>query len=354
MAARSGPVAVGFIEKDKNGDVIWTWTYPSVQKDLKELLIGKCSLSTADDSQDARLCFGKFKGIWYYFSVCSVNGNEKLPWVTDASIVVTSKEFNPELYRAIGSFLLKLYIESGTPVSILEAYLSILTKGFVEDKNDGSILTISDYDQKAAKMKVCLKEIIQMFGMETILIYTALLLKKRVAVFCNKMDTLLHVCRSLPALVWHRQDWDVLFPYSSLDTNEIHDLQSHQSYIAGFIDPTVEERPDLYDVFVNVQDGEVFINPDSKEYFQMGKLHKEIAASLVKAANDEDVTEQAIIKSLMVKTKDIISNLRSLAETSGDETEAKITIEDVHSRNFSAAMQNFLFNLASAENLVKT
>ncbi len=32
------------------------------------------------------------------------------------------------------------------------------------------------------------------------------------------------------------------------------------------------------------------------EYFQMGKLHKEIAVSLVDAANDEDTTEQAIIK----------------------------------------------------------
>ena len=34
-----------------------------------------------------------------------------------------------------------------------------------------------------------------MFAMETILIYTALLLKKRIAVFSNKLSTLLHVCR---------------------------------------------------------------------------------------------------------------------------------------------------------------
>ena len=55
-----------------------------------------------------------------------------------------------------------------------------------------------------------------------------------------------------------------------------------------------------------------------------------------------------------MKTKDIITNLKSLAEGSEDEEAGSITLETIQSRNFSAAMQNFLFNLASAENLVKT
>ena len=52
------------------------------------------------------------------------------------------------------------------------------------------------------------------------------------------------------------------------------------------------------------------------------------------------------------KTKGIISNLKSLAESGEGESEANLTIEAIQSRNFSMAMQSFLFNLALAENLV--
>ena len=58
-------------------------------------------------------------------------------------------------------------------------------------------------------------------------------------------------------------------------------------------------------------------------------------------------------QNLAGKTKDILTNLKSLAEETEDGTGAKITMDTIKSRNFSVAMQNFLFNLASAENLVK-
>ena len=54
------------------------------------------------------------------------------------------------------------------------------------------------------------------------------------------------------------------------------------------------------------------------------------------------------------KTKDIITNLKSLAGEQEEGDEAKITIETIKSRNFSTSMQNFLFNLALAENLVQS
>ena len=59
-------------------------------------------------------------------------------------------------------------------------------------------------------------------------------------------------------------------------------------------------------------------------------------------------------KVLAGKTKDVITNLKSLAQDEAGENEGKITIETIKSRNFSAVMQNFLFNLALAENLVES
>ena len=38
-------------------------------------------------------------------------------------------------------------------------------------------------------------DVINIFGVETILIYTALLLKKRVAVYSPKIEALLDICR---------------------------------------------------------------------------------------------------------------------------------------------------------------
>ena len=67
------------------------------------------------------------------------------------------QEFNPELYSAIGNVLLKSYLKSGTPISMLQAFLSLFTKGFCEDEDNGCILAIKDFDKRAAQLKTCIK-----------------------------------------------------------------------------------------------------------------------------------------------------------------------------------------------------
>jgi hypothetical protein len=50
-----------------------------------------------------------------------------------------------------------------------------------------------------------------------------------------------------------------------------------------------------------------------------------------------------------VKTRELINNLKSLAEG----TPPRITLELLRARKLTPAMENFLFNLASAEGLVQ-
>ena len=45
----------------------------------------------------------------------------------------------------------------------------------------------------------------------------------------------------------------------------------------------------------------------------MGKLHKEIAVSLVEAANDEDVTDQQVVKVFRLTLPDIRYSLETLS-----------------------------------------
>ena len=57
--------------------------------------------------------------------------------------------------------------------------------------------------------------------------------------------------RTLPLLVWHRQNWNIVYPDVSLDEGELESLKKQPSYVAGFTDPSIEARADMYDLFVN-------------------------------------------------------------------------------------------------------
>lgn len=60
------------------------------------------------------------------------------------------------------------------------------------------------------------------------------------------------VYRTIPLFVWHRQNWNVVYPQLSLEhKREMEHLAKHSTYIAGFLDPSVQGRTDLYDLLVN-------------------------------------------------------------------------------------------------------
>lgn len=48
--------------------------------------------------------------------------------------------------------------------------------------------------------------------------------------------------RSLPALVWHRQNWDIAFPVMEIEDSEVDVLKETSSYVAGVTDASVEGR----------------------------------------------------------------------------------------------------------------
>lgn len=342
-------------EKDKNGDVLWVWSYPSVTSEQREYVQLKAGLGV-DQTSAANFVFCQWRQAWYYImrSDCA-DGivASSLSKVTDVALVLISRDFNPEKYETLCHMFMRLYMQTGSASSILEGYLSIVTQGTCDSGENGKFSS-GDYDKKQAYAKVCLKDIIQTFGVETILLYTAILLKKRIVVYCpqHSIQQLLQYTRSLPALAWHRQNWNILYPYVHLSTPEAEDLSSLSHFVAGVTEAAADGRLDMYDLFVNAPNSQISIAPHAKETFAMGKLHKDIAMAMVELAEKEQSTDQDIIKELASKTKEMLNNLKSLA-TTDSEGRTSLSLETLHARKMPPATENFLFCLAASEGFVQ-
>ncbi|XP_064790602.1 DENN domain-containing protein 10 isoform X2 [Oncorhynchus masou masou] len=287
-------LSIGLIEKDVNADTLWVWCYPSVSSELREVLLSKCCLT--QDSQGLKtFVFGQFCRTWYYISTVEVQEPTALKKVTHFSLVVTAKDFNPEKYAAFSRVLCRMYIKHGSPVKMVEGYIAVLTKGICQSDENGSFL-IKDYDVRKAYLAGSVKDVVSQFGMETIILYTALMLKKRIVVHHPRIEALLEFTRALPALTWHRKDWSILHPYVHLTDSELENLRTCTGYVAGFVDPQVSNRPDLFDVYVNLPDTEITVSQSAKEAMAMGKLHKDIGLVIVQSAEDADRTDGQVIK----------------------------------------------------------
>jgi hypothetical protein len=291
--------AAGLIEKDVNSDVTWVWSYPTVDEDFREMLIRKCCLSSDKEASDSApllpFIFGHFGRTWYYLLTETVEDQEVLPKVTNVTMVLLAKDFSPEKYETLASILLGAYLTTGNASHVVKGFLSVFTRGVCHNPN-GDQFQLKSFDVRKSYIASSIKAIINTFGVETILIYTALLLNKRVAVFHPDLLPLLNFTRALPVLVWQRQNWNIVYPYVEINEVEVNDLKTAAPYVAGFTDAAIESHTELYDVFVNVPGNSISVAPHAKESFGMGKIHKDIAMQMVQAAANDDTTEQALIK----------------------------------------------------------
>ncbi|XP_010221320.1 PREDICTED: protein FAM45A, partial [Tinamus guttatus] len=340
------------VEKDTNGDALWVWCYPSVTAELRSLLLRKCCLTDENNKLLHTFVFGQYKRSWFYITTVEVQDSSALKKVTHFSIILTAKDFNPEKYAAFTRILCRIYMKHGTPVKMMESYIAVLTKGVCQSEENGSFLS-KDFDARKAYLAGSIKDIVSQFGMETVILYTALMLKKRIVVYHPRVEAIQEFTRTLPALVWHRQDWSILHSYVHLNEDEIEALKACTGYIAGFTDSEVSSRPDLYDVYVNLADSEITVSPGVKEAMTMGKLHKEIGQLIVQSAEDPDKSDSQVIKDISLKTKEILTTLASLTEVSDGSDKPTLNSEALKQKRFPPATENFLFHLAAAEQMLK-
>ncbi len=184
--------SLSLVEKDLHGDFLNVWSYPNVAPS-QQLLVEKLVSLTSLETTQARFVYTKVKSEWIYVLSVSVKTDAV---VKEASLGLLTSTFNPEKWLAVLRVLLQQYLDNkGEPVKILEAYLALLTQ-----KRFGS-LDLSDprlSDDKAYLAVGNLKELWTDLGFDTIILFNAMLLKKRILIVGDSLSHLLSVLRSIP------------------------------------------------------------------------------------------------------------------------------------------------------------
>eukprot|EP00002_Diphylleia_rotans_P009115 TRINITY_DN1912_c0_g1_i1.p1 TRINITY_DN1912_c0_g1~~TRINITY_DN1912_c0_g1_i1.p1 ORF type:complete len:346 (-),score=85.37 TRINITY_DN1912_c0_g1_i1:135-1172(-) len=335
-----GLQSIALIEKDTNSDVIVSWSFPSSTATLDVVLKDRSFLTR--EVVELQTSFSRFGQHWHHFHVETVQSNEKLPRVTAFAVVLLSKSYDPEKYFALAKMLAAVYQNTGDTKKLLELYLKAYTTGVADGGALGKF-AFADHDPRKALFGGSIKALVSVLNVESILLWVGMMLKKRIVVFADRLDQLLPLVRAFPLLVWHRQNWDLLRPYVSINELQLQDLQTAGAYVAGFTDSRIKNYTDFYDVYVDIPAQSVTVAEHAKTDFVLGSFHKDLAATLISAASDQ--TDQAIVKILAQKTRELLTNLQALG---GGES---ITKEVLQQKKLGAAMERFLFNVASQESL---
>jgi len=198
-------------------------------------------------------------------------------------------------------------------------------------------------------MVTSIKDIISMFGEDIILLWTALIMKKRIFVISEKIGPLLKMIRGFPLFVFHRQAWDILRPFMTLSETEITDLKTTGVYIAGFVDESAKDREDLYDILVDMNNRSISVASHARTYFGMTSIQKDICKFLLEKSEDAEANDSVIIKELIVKTKQILGKLEQLKSEHEDGT----YVDMKSLAELPPNMDTLLYNIAAAEGMTK-
>eukprot|EP00211_Chloroparvula_japonica_P007678 CAMPEP_0119121590 /NCGR_PEP_ID=MMETSP1310-20130426/2146_1 /TAXON_ID=464262 /ORGANISM="Genus nov. species nov., Strain RCC2339" /LENGTH=340 /DNA_ID=CAMNT_0007111161 /DNA_START=60 /DNA_END=1078 /DNA_ORIENTATION=- len=340
MALDLGGIAI--LEKDKAEHVLLTWQYPSIDDDLSVVVQRHSGLKAKQVG--AQYNFLRFRTSWVYL-LTILNKNEvELNAVEAFSIAVVGKTFNPEKFLALTQLLATVYTVEGSPPAVLKAYLSVFARGQYDASEDGieAVFDSAAYDPRRALIATSIKDVVRMFGKDAVLIWTAMMMRKRLFVFSETSRHILRVIRAFPIFVWHRQDWSVLHPLVDIDNElEIEDLKKAGVYCAGTTNGAIGSRQNLYDVFVDVDGRQVTVADHAKEDFILTPLQREIGNVLATGAENEEVTDQQLIKALVGKTQSLLQKIDQLK---GDDD--VLTASHLQEAELPSAMSNLVYAIA--------
>lgn len=334
-------LSVALIEHDVNGDDLCVWSYPSVSATIQAVCVQRCG----SEGQQTPFIYFKLKNEWIY-ALTMPTLKDVLPDIENASVCIICRTFNPEKYYALCQILIEQYIGTGDPTKLLEGFLSVHTTG--NFSNLAGTFDMTAYKDTDAYTRVSiLSELNAMLGVDMVLLWNAVLLKKRILIVSSEdSGKLFSAVRSLPQLVWHRQDWSMLRPLVRAEEPHLEDLQTCGVFIAGTFDTALAAKSELYDVVLSLDERRVHVSKHAQQELKMCSVHREVATLLAEAA-EKKINDSQIIKIISTKTVEVLTHLKGLAPQG-----EKLTEELVNASVSNAVAQQWLIRFAVSEGLL--
>ena len=339
MAASGYSVAL--IEHDIYGGLLCTWSYPGVSSNIQALCIKRC---TGDNVSP--FFYFKYKSDWIYVMTLTSSQNID-PNISSVSLCLISRSFNPEKFRSMLDILIHQHLSTGDPSRILEGYLSIFTTGtFTNSRGSFKAALFNDSDALRANCK--LRDIVNIFESDAVILWNAVLLKKRILIYGDNSSKVLDIVRYLPCFALHRSDTNILRPIVTSDSEHIEDLQAAGVYIAGTTDDSLLLRNDLFDVIASVPNRRVNISETSADDMRMGALHRDILNIMIPSDGSASIlSDQELVDAISQKTSVVVERLRGMRQDSKEATE-----EAISSMVKNEVASRWLTRLATAEGII--
>lgn len=306
------------------------------------MLQNLCCKRTADHKDYNSFIYFKLKNDWIYV-LNSKSMSQILPDVNYVSMCLISRSFHPEKCRNMLDILMDQYSKNGDPTKVLEAFLAIHATGKF------GLFDSSTYKTDAAMYThdSVMKELVHTYGVDTCVLWNAMILKKRILVHGDSVEQIIKYVRTLPQLVFQRQDWGMCRPIVNAEPEHLEDLASCGYFVAGTMDNSMVSKTDTYDVILSLLEKRVVVSPHAVDSLKMTSIHRDIA-NLFNEVTSSDAADKDIIKSLALKTNQIISNLK---QCENEETK-RISEASINERVSNPGTQQWLLRLAIAEGLV--
>lgn len=185
---------VAVVEKDRSDDALLVWSFPGLSSALQPVLEAR----SLKEGQACSTIYFKVRSEWVYMLTLPAR-SEVQPFVVQISICIVTKAFNPEKFTSILQIFYEQYVGTADPTKILEAYLSINTTGSYTNRI-GTFDNSQYRDTDAFAVESALSDLAKMLSVDTVILWNAMLLKKRILVVGDSISELLTVIRTLPQL----------------------------------------------------------------------------------------------------------------------------------------------------------
>lgn len=338
-------------ERDRFGELEAVWSFPSTTTAQQQLLLEHCehrsqSGSLAEDGDSFVVKVGANE--WYYSLRLPVRRLEQnIDCLECCLSLITTSSYNRVKYENVLKLLLELYMESGNPTKMVEAVMNFQAKGSFQSLN------LKSFEFIPTSVGSML-EVVKDYGMDMIVLYNAILLKKRVLVIGDEQRQVMTVLETLPQFAVHRKDaYDQsLRPIVLSNSVHLEDLSQAGYWIASMSESSYANvnmdkvRPD---VTVNLSDKRITVAPYALNSMKLCDHHRTVSSELVQQAEQDQCTSAELIKTLSLRNSELLEKLKAVAAgAAGNFSEESFRTEEVGKES----MQSFCIRVAVAEGLL--